>query len=175
MVSHRFAQSDARQRAAASKGILPQCGSQAQWLRVKPGYCSPGKLSRKWECKRREFSSERIPVYGCRFLWRLLLRFSCRWQLLFSSASSSPAAPTVLASSISMIELLRSSSTLRSLRSTGSCALGCLSRSMPFNSPRVVSIKTSREMTPPCKVCTWSWQDMARGVASNNGPQAGCL
>ena len=82
--------------------------------------------------------------------------------VVIASASSSPAAPTVWASSISTIVLSRSSSTVRSLRSIGSSEkAGRFSRSMASNSPRVVSTRTSRTMTSPCKVFTSSFWDMA--------------
>lgn len=87
--------------------------------------------------------------------------FRLQMAVVMALASSSPAAPNVWASSTSMIELSRSSSTARSLRSIGSSALGCFSRSMAFNSRRVVSITTSTEMTPPCKVFNSSSRDMA--------------
>ena len=61
-----------------------------------------------------------------------------------------------------MIEPLWSSSTPRILRSIGSSILIlCFSRSMAFNSSRVVSMKTSRVMTSPCNVFNLSSRDMA--------------
>ena len=75
------------------------------------------------------------------------------------SAPKSPAASSVSASS--MIEVPRSSSTLRTLRSIGSRCVGCFSRSIAFNSRTVAVITTSRVMTPPCKVFNWTSQDMA--------------
>ena len=74
------------------------------------------------------------------------------------SAPKRPAASSVSASS--MIELSRSSSTLRTLRSIGSWQ-GCFSRSKAFNSRTVAVITTSRVMTPPCRVFNWTSQDMA--------------
>ncbi len=74
------------------------------------------------------------------------------------SAPKNPAASSVSASS--MIELPRSSSTLRTLRSIGSWQ-GCFSRSIAFNSRTVAVITTSRVMTPPCNVFTWTSQGMA--------------
>ena len=75
------------------------------------------------------------------------------------SAPKSPAASSVSASS--MIELSRSSSTLRTLRWIGSWQ-GCFSRSIAFNSRTVAVITTSRVMTPPCKVFNWTSHDMAQ-------------
>ena len=61
-----------------------------------------------------------------------------------------------------MIEPLWSSSTPRILRSIGSSILILrFSRSMAFNSSRVVSMKTSRVMTSPCNVFNLSSHDMA--------------
>ena len=74
------------------------------------------------------------------------------------SAPKSPAASSVSASS--MIELSRSSSTLRTLRSIGSWQ-GWFSRSIAFNSRTVAVITTLRVMTFPCKVFNWTSQDMA--------------
>ena len=74
------------------------------------------------------------------------------------SAPKSPAASSVSASS--MIEVSRSSSTLRTLHSIGSWQ-GCFSTSIAFNSRTVAAIATSRVMTPPCKVFNWTLQDMA--------------
>ena len=74
------------------------------------------------------------------------------------SPPKSPAASSVSASS--MIELSRSSSTLRTLRSIGSWQ-GWFSRSIAFNSRTVAVITTLRVMTFPCKVFNWTSQDMA--------------
>ena len=74
------------------------------------------------------------------------------------SAPKNPAASRVSASS--MLELSRSSSTLRTLRSIGSWQ-GCFSRSIAFNSRTVAVITTSRAMTFPCKVFNWTSQDIA--------------
>ena len=59
-----------------------------------------------------------------------------------------------------MIELLCSSSTLRTLRSIGSWQ-GWFSRSIIFNSRTVAVIGTSRVMTLPCKVFNSISRDMA--------------
>ena len=76
----------------------------------------------------------------------------------WGSAPKNPAVSSVSASS--MIELPRSNSTLRTLRSIGSWQ-GCFSRSIPFNSRTVAVITTSRVMTLPCKVFNWTSRDMA--------------
>ena len=75
-----------------------------------------------------------------------------------ASAPKRPAASSVSASS--MIELSRSSSTLRTLRSIGSWQ-GCFSRSIAFNSRTVAVVATWRVMTFPCKVFNWTSQDIA--------------
>ena len=74
------------------------------------------------------------------------------------SAQKNPAASSVSASS--MIELSRSSSTFRILRSIGS-RHGCCTTSIAFNSRTVVVIGRSRVMTPPCKVFNFTSQDIA--------------
>ena len=97
----------------------------------------------------------------------------CAWMSSFSAASTSflvcgtvtgDSAPTSPASSSvsasSMIELSRSSSTLRALRSIGPWQ-GCFSRSIDFNSRTVAVIGTSRVMTLPCNVSSLTSQDMA--------------
>ena len=66
----------------------------------------------------------------------------------------------LIGSASSMIELLRSSTTPRILRSIGSWQ-GCFSRSIIFNSRTVAVIRTSRVMTLPCKVFSLTLQDMA--------------
>ena len=78
-----------------------------------------------------------------------------------SSASNNPVMTSSWESSISMIESFWISSTLRIKRSIGSSPPWCFSRRMVFNSPRVVSNRTSRVMTPPCKVFNSSSRDMA--------------
>ena len=74
------------------------------------------------------------------------------------SAPTSPASSSDSASS--MIELSRSSSTLRTLRSVGSWQ-GCFSRSIDFNSRTVAVIRISRVMTLPCKVFNLTSRVMA--------------
>ena len=74
------------------------------------------------------------------------------------SAQKNPAASSVSASS--MMELSRSSSTFRILRSIGSWH-GCFVRSIAFNSRTVAMIGMSRVMTPPCNVFNFTSQDMA--------------
>ena len=79
------------------------------------------------------------------------------------SAPKNPAVSSVSASS--MIELSRTKSTLRTLRSIGSWHF--FSRTIAFNSRTVAVITTSRVMTSPCKVFNWTSQDMA---AKDNWP-----
>ena len=80
------------------------------------------------------------------------------------SAQTSPASSSDSASS--MIELSRSSSTLRTLRSMGSWQ-GCFSRSIAFNSRTVAVVRTSRVMTLPCKVVNLTSLDMAQWQLRN--------
>ena len=74
------------------------------------------------------------------------------------SAQKNPAASSVSASS--MIELSRSSSTFRILRSIGSWH-GCFARSIAFNSQTEAVIGMSRVMTLPCNVPNFTSQDIA--------------
>ena len=74
------------------------------------------------------------------------------------SAQKNPAVSSVSASS--MIEMSRSSSTFRILRSIGS-RHGCCARSIAFNSRTVAVIGRSRVMTPPCKVFNFTSQHIA--------------
>ena len=83
--------------------------------------------------------------------------------LLYTTVTSDSALKNLAelsASASSMIELLCSSSTLRTLRSIGSWQ-GCFSRSIDFNSRTVAVMGTSRVMTPPCNVLNFSSRDMA--------------
>ena len=78
--------------------------------------------------------------------------------LTWDSALKNPSELSVSVSS--MIEVLRNSSTLRTLRLLGS-RQGCFSRSIAFNSGTVVVMGSSRVMTPPCRVFNLTSQDMA--------------
>ena len=106
----------------------------------------------------------------------------CVWISCFAAASASflvyatvtrDSAPKNLAelsdSASSMIEQLCNSSTLRTLRSIGSWQ-GCFSRSINFNSRTVAVIRTSRAMTPPCRVLSLISQDMAPNENKNFCP-----
>ena len=69
------------------------------------------------------------------------------------------SGPSIVSASF-MIELLRSSSTPRILRSIGSWQ-GCFLRSIDFNSPTVAGMRTSRVMTLPSTVFNFISMDMA--------------
>ena len=98
------------------------------------------------------------PIVWMSFFVAASTSFLVYVTVTWGSAPKNPAASSVSASS--MIELPRSNSTLRTLRSIGSWQ-GCFSRSIAFNSWTVAVITTSRVMTLPCKVFNWTSQDMA--------------
>ena len=86
--------------------------------------------------------------------------FAVYATLSWDSALKNPPELSVSVSSMSMIAVLRTSSTWRTLRLLGSWQ-GCFSRSIAFNSRTVAVMGRSRVMTPPCKVFTLTSQDMA--------------
>ena len=111
-------------------------------------------------------------IFAPKHLWAWMSSMSSfvaasTWSLVYATVTSdsvqkNPAASSVSASS--MIELSRSSSTFRILRSIGS-RHGCFARSIAFNSRTVAVIRMSRVMTPPCNVFNFTSQDIgAKGT-----------